>query len=110
MRHKNVLVTGGLGFIGSHLVDRLNSLNNVDVRVLDNLSSSVITVDGCLYWNSGLEFIRGDLTNFEDAVKAVEGCEVVFHLAANPEVRSAPPAPMFTSSRTSLQPIICLRL
>jgi len=81
-----VLVTGGAGFLGSHLVDRLMDMGCF-VRVVDNLSSgSLENVKGWL-GNSRFEFVRGDLKDLAVAQKGVDGVEVVFHLAANPEVR-----------------------
>jgi len=84
-KHK-FLVTGGAGFIGSHLVDRLMKLG-CNVTVLDNLSQ------GCLknieQWleNKRFKFLKGDLKEPGDAVKSVNDIDLVFHLAANPEVR-----------------------
>lgn len=87
-----VLVTGGAGFIGSHLVDALMA-NGATVRVIDNLSSG--TLDNIQRWirSSSFEFIKGDLLNKKDLERAVEKCEVIFHLAANPEVRVGSSAP-----------------
>lgn len=83
-----VLVTGGAGFIGSHLVDRLMQMG-MFVRVVDNLSSgSLENVKGWLS-DSRFEFVRGDLKDLAVAEEAVDGVEVVFHLGANPEVRVA---------------------
>ena len=81
-----VLVTGGAGFIGSHLVDRLMNMGYF-VRVVDNLSSG--SLDNVKSWlgNSRFEFFRGDLKDQAVAKKAVNGVDVVFHLAANSEVR-----------------------
>jgi UDP-glucose 4-epimerase len=81
-----VLVTGGAGFIGSHLVDRLMH-DGYDVRVVDNLSSSSMkSVERWLDSNR-FEFIDGDLKKLEVAQRAVDDVDLVFHLAANPEVR-----------------------
>jgi UDP-glucose 4-epimerase len=81
-----VLVTGGAGFIGSHLVDRLVR-DGYRVRVVDNLSSGRIeNIKHHLDANT-VELIIGDLKDPQIALKAVEGVDVVFHLAANPEVR-----------------------
>ncbi len=89
---KHVLVTGGAGFIGSHLADKLME-NKARVRVFDNLSSGC--QENVRRWldNSEFEFLKGDLLNKQDTKRAVENCEVVFHLAANPEVRLSSVSP-----------------
>jgi UDP-glucose 4-epimerase len=70
------LVTGGAGFIGSHLVDRLVR-EGAAVRVLDDLSTG--RADNL---DTGVRLVEGDVAD-EDAVRdAVEGVDVVFHLAA----------------------------
>jgi UDP-glucose 4-epimerase len=79
----NILVTGGAGFIGSHLVDRLAAEGH-QVRVIDNLSSGRLEN---LAHRRDVEVIIGDLKNPQDAQKAVRGVDTVFHFAANPEVR-----------------------
>jgi UDP-glucose 4-epimerase len=89
---KHVLVTGGAGFIGSHLTDKLME-NKEHVQVFDNLGSgSQENVDRWLD-DSEFEFLKGDLLNKQDTKRAVENCEVVFHLAANPEVRLSAVSP-----------------
>jgi UDP-glucose 4-epimerase len=57
------------------------------VIVIDNLSKGKL--DNISRWLSSkkFKFIQGDLRNLDEAVKAVEGCDIIFHLAANPEVR-----------------------
>jgi len=81
-----VLVTGGAGFIGSHLVDRLVK-EGYRVRVVDNLSSGRLENIKHHIDAETVEFIVGDLKDPQAALKAVEGIDVVFHFAANPEVR-----------------------
>lgn len=84
MMNQNILVTGGAGFIGSHLVKRLIQFNH-NVVVLDNLSSgSKENLE--LYFNKNLKFVRGDCTNSLDVEKALKNIDIIFHLAANPEI------------------------
>ncbi|MCS7367596.1 MAG: SDR family NAD(P)-dependent oxidoreductase [archaeon YNP-WB-062] len=80
------LVTGGAGFIGSHLVDRL-VFDGWRVRVLDNFSSGRMENVEHHRGNRNVEILRGDLKNFEEAERTVRDVDVVFHYAANPEVR-----------------------
>lgn len=86
------LVTGGAGFIGSHLVDFLMKSGEA-VRVLDNLSAG--DLDNLSLWLSspGLKLFQGDVLDKEIVFEALEGCDTVFHLAANPEVRSEKASP-----------------
>jgi len=83
---KIALVTGGAGFIGSHLVDRLVS-DGWRVRVLDNFSSGRVENIEHHKDSRDVEILRGDLKNFKEAEEAVRDVDVVFHYAANPEVR-----------------------
>ncbi|WP_297516403.1 NAD-dependent epimerase/dehydratase family protein [Thermococcus sp.] len=87
-----VLVTGGAGFIGSHLVDKLMELGH-EVRVLDDLSAG--SLNNIKRWldNERFEFIKGDMRNPEIVREAVKDVEVIFHLAANPEVRIGSQSP-----------------
>jgi len=86
------LVTGGAGFIGSHLVDRLMETGN-RVKVIDNLSSG--SPGNLERWmgHPGFEFMEADLLDPDACSEAVEGCSRVFHLAANPEVRANKASP-----------------
>lgn len=86
MRFSKVLVTGGAGFIGSHLVDAL-LVRGFRVKVVDNFSSgSLKNVEGWI-GDSRFELVQGDLKDLDVACRSVGGVEVVFHLAANPDVR-----------------------
>ena len=82
MENANVLVTGGAGFIGSHLVDALVERGH-RVRVLDALVSQVHGENAALtYLNSAAEFIQGDVCDREVVNRALEGIDIVFHEAA----------------------------
>jgi UDP-N-acetylglucosamine/UDP-N-acetyl-alpha-D-glucosaminouronate 4-epimerase len=77
------LVTGGAGFIGSHVAERLLREGH-RVRVVDNLSTGDQRNIALL--GGGVEFIRGDLRDAETCRRVCSGVEVVFHLAALPSV------------------------
>ncbi len=78
-----ILVTGGAGFIGSHLVDAL-LMDGHDVRVLDNLYEEVHgeAAKRPDYLNSGAELQVGDVRDPDAVGRALSGVEIVFHLAA----------------------------
>lgn len=79
---KQVLVTGGASFIGSHLVEALLN-EGARVRVVDDLSSGKLeNLNDAHAIGGNLEFVRGDLRHEYVAEGAVEGMDVVFHLAA----------------------------
>jgi UDP-glucose 4-epimerase len=77
------LVTGGAGFIGSNVVDRLLALGH-EVRVVDNLSTG--NRDNLAHVADRVDFQLGDLCDPVAATKAVDGVEVIYHLAALPSV------------------------
>lgn len=81
---KKILVTGGAGFIGSHLIPKVLE-SGMTVRVLDSLSPQVHgAIPKDLQWleQEGVEFIRGDVVSRETWIQAVEGVDAIVHLAA----------------------------
>lgn len=80
-----ILVTGGAGFIGSHLTERLLGEGH-RVRVLDNLSTGKREN---LPSHPGLEFVEGDIRAQDDAMEAVSGIDAVYHLAAVASVQAS---------------------
>lgn len=81
MQNGKALVTGGAGFIGSHLVDRLMR-EGYGVVVLDNFSGGEVENIQCHSGCEGFHLVRGDVRNSDDVRKAIRGADAVFHLAA----------------------------
>ena len=89
MRNKTVMVTGGAGFIGSHLVDRLLDLGN-EVISFDNFDDYYPNKNEKLkmQMNSrSFKQVKADILDFDTLKKAMDEVDVVFHLAAQPGVR-----------------------
>jgi UDP-glucose 4-epimerase len=81
-----IFVTGCAGFIGSNLVDRLLG-DDYHVVGIDNLSTGQERFLQLARTNPHFEFVRGDLLDESLFTGAMNGCEMVFHLAANADVR-----------------------
>ncbi|HEY1334590.1 MAG TPA: NAD-dependent epimerase/dehydratase family protein, partial [Myxococcaceae bacterium] len=78
---RRVLVTGGAGFVGSHVADRLLA-QGAEVTILDDFSTG---------WRQFVpgraRLVEADLLDPSAAARAVEGCDLVFHLAANADIK-----------------------
>lgn len=81
MKKQTILVTGGAGFIGSFLTDKLIS-QGYAVRILDNLEKQVHQGKKPAYLNPKAEFVKGDVRDRKVFLQALRGIEMVFHLAA----------------------------
>ena len=104
-----ILVTGGAGFIGSHLAEHLVAAGH-EVRILDNFSTGRRSnVLGLL---DRVELVRGDVRNYARVHRAVSGCDVVFHAAALPSVPRSiqePVASHATNVTGTLNVLLCAR-
>jgi UDP-glucose 4-epimerase len=81
-----VFVTGGAGFIGSHLVDSLVEEGH-EVVVYDDLSTGDLKNIKYQIDNNNVRFIRADLLNLPYLIESMAGSEMVFHLAAHSDIR-----------------------
>ncbi len=79
--NKKILVTGGAGFIGSNLIEHFINQDN-KVVCLDNFLTGYKKNIKPFLSNPNFNLIEGDIRNYEDCQKAVEGCDLVFHNAA----------------------------
>jgi UDP-glucose 4-epimerase len=85
MRKTKVLVTGGAGFIGSNLVDKILSLGN-EVVVIDNESSDAHEK---FYWNESAENHKLDICDYDKILPLFSGVTHVFHIAAEARIQPA---------------------
>ena len=88
-RTDRVVVTGGAGFIGSHLVDRLLAETDAEVIVLDNLHRGRLSNLAQHANAQRLQLIQGDIRDAGLVRKTVQGADVVYHLAAQSTVMGA---------------------
>ena len=82
IKNKKIIVTGGNGFIGSHIVDRLAKSNQV--HVIDNLSSDAAEK---FYYNENATYHEADITDYEAIKNIFTDTDYVFHLAAEARIQ-----------------------
>lgn len=91
-KEKNILITGGAGFIGSHLCEALVH-EGAHVTILDNFSTGSYTNISSI--QEKITCIEGDITNYDDCLLATEAIDTVFHCAALVSVPEAEAYPQF---------------
>jgi UDP-glucose 4-epimerase len=89
---KNVLITGGCGFLGSHLAERLCEKNNV--RILDNLSGG--SIDNIKGFREKVQLIRVEITDPGEMMEHFKGIDIAYHLAADVNVQRSIEEPAHT--------------
>lgn len=94
---QNILVTGGAGFIGSHLCDYLINNHAKKVVVLDDCSTGFKSNIEHLMSKPNFQFIEGSIVDFETCLKACEGIDVILHHAALGSVPRSIENPMTTN-------------
>jgi len=92
MDNKKILVTGGAGFIGSHLVENLLTQGHY-ILVIDNFSTG--KRENLILGNNKIKTIEGDLRNLKFVLKNVKDVDLVFHLVANYSVELSSKDPIF---------------
>lgn len=102
---RTILVTGGAGFIGSHIVEALVARGD-RVRVLDNLSTGYLANLDAV--RSEIEFLEGDLTDPATVEQAVEGVDCIFHEAALASVPRSVKRPLDTHAACVTGTVILL--
>jgi UDP-glucose 4-epimerase len=93
MANNPILITGGAGFIGSHLTEALLK-KGYNVRILDDLSTGKLS--NLPHSTSEVEFIKGDVADADVVKRAVAGCQAVVHLAAVASVQASVDDPVRT--------------
>lgn len=89
LTNQKVLITGGAGFIGSHLADRLLSMNN-KIIVYDNMDEYYPGKEENIRHNlskNNYFFVKGNISDYTKLLECMKGVKIVFHLAAQPGVR-----------------------
>lgn len=95
LNFKRLLITGGAGFIGSHIAEALVAAG-CEVRVIDNLASGYL--ENLAHLGDRVTFIKGDIRDADALARAAEGCDVIFHEAAVVSVTRTVEAPVETAA------------
>ena len=108
---KKVLITGGAGFIGSHIAS-LAHQQQLSITILDNLSTGSLDNISPLLDSHDVQFINADVNNKETIIDSFEGIDCVFHLAARisvPESMEYPSRYFQTNTQGTLNILECCK-
>ncbi len=86
---KKIIVTGGAGFIGSSLIDKLLSKNIYKIYCIDNLSTGRLEFLTDALKNKNFKFINDDLSSINKSISYFKNTEIIFHLAALADVKKS---------------------
>jgi UDP-glucose 4-epimerase len=104
---QRVLITGGAGFIGSTLADRLGA-DGLEVVIYDNLSRGRREFIADAVARPGVELVEGDVLDCDRLRRALGGCDTVFHFAANADVRHGFDHPMVDLEQNTIATAVVL--
>ena len=102
---KKYLVTGGAGFIGSHIVDRLIN-DGHEVVVVDNQSSNS---NGRFFWNDKAKNFTLDIADYKSMKSLFKGVDIVFHLAAEARIQPTLKNPILATQTNALGTCVVLQ-
>jgi UDP-glucose 4-epimerase len=116
---KNIVVSGGCGFIGSALITKLMKKPDLKIRVIDNFSvgsveqllkaiSYPIDQSGVLNWDNRVEVVKGDITCLASMRRYTDGASGFVHLAANTGVAPSVEDPLFDCFSNVIGTVNCL--
>lgn len=104
MKYHNVVITGGAGFIGSCILEKLVEYN-CEITIIDNLSmGSTSNIEHLI---EKVNFIKADISNVRILNKAFKGKDIVFHIAAQKDLINSYKNP-FKTSKTNLNATILI--
>src|SRR4030042_446724 len=104
MSKKSILITGGAGFIGSHLAAKFVEEGYI-TKVLDNFASGRVNNINELFNYRNFRLIKGDITNKDIVRDAVRGSDIIFHLAAQIHVARSIIEPERTMEVNAIGPL-----
>ena len=104
LKNKAILITGGAGSIGKHLVKTIIKYDPKVIRIFDNRESELFHMEEELKEHNNLRFLLGDIRDKQRLIMASEDIDIIFHCAALKHVKSSEFNP-FEAVKTNIQGI-----